>query len=308
MFSFLSLFITRRCTLRCHYCNLPDNKTYVMSGDEWITVIDKLAPHSGFFNLIGGEPTLHPDLPRIITHLNKIKANYCMVTNSTESQDYYRKLIEEAGLKSICVSIDGINSTDKKSTLGRSLAAFIDDELHFSGGRVISSAISNLKNTVEIMDFADRYGFKVALTVLQCSTDEEQMNSNNPLNTDFSKEETVKTLKFIVANYEELPLADPIEYFINSLYFLTFNREWHCAKGLTPAVDCSGELWSCFDFKGKISNYMNSGRYNLLRENFDYKVMHEVIKYECGRCPGCTWNCPYVSEIIADGLIESPFI
>lgn len=70
--SFLWLEITGKCQLSCAHCYAdsgPAGSHGVMGGRDWRRVIDEAAAFGvGMVQFIGGEPTLHPDLPGLIGH------------------------------------------------------------------------------------------------------------------------------------------------------------------------------------------------------------------------------------------------
>jgi MoaA/NifB/PqqE/SkfB family radical SAM enzyme len=70
--SFLSLEITGKCQLACTHCYAESGPTGthgIMTAADWMRVMDEAvelgAWHVGF---VGGEPTLHPDLSRLVDH------------------------------------------------------------------------------------------------------------------------------------------------------------------------------------------------------------------------------------------------
>ncbi|MDE3721861.1 radical SAM protein [Nocardiopsis sp. N85] len=68
----LWLDLTRKCQLECAHCyngSGPDGGHGTMTRDHWFTVVDQAA-NAGveLVQLIGGEPTLHPDAPAIAVH------------------------------------------------------------------------------------------------------------------------------------------------------------------------------------------------------------------------------------------------
>jgi sulfatase maturation enzyme AslB (radical SAM superfamily) len=69
---FLWLEITGRCQLRCRHCysdSGPDQDHGSMTTANWRRVLDEAADLGvGDVQLIGGEPTLHPDLPELVRH------------------------------------------------------------------------------------------------------------------------------------------------------------------------------------------------------------------------------------------------
>lgn len=70
--SFVWLEITGKCQLECIHCYAesgPNNTHGVMSTVDWRRVIDECAGLGvEMVQFIGGEPTLHPDLPDLIEH------------------------------------------------------------------------------------------------------------------------------------------------------------------------------------------------------------------------------------------------
>ena len=309
-FSFMSLFITRKCNLACSYCNLPDPNLYTMDGDEWIKVIDKVAPHTQFFNLIGGEPTMHPDLDIIVEHLNGIDAAYSMVTNSTQSYSYYQYLLIHRRLQSLGVSIDtmdpyGNDSVMRKSKAGIGLIKYIRRETTYNGNLIISAVAKNLVEFKSLVKFAKEHQCQIALALQQSSDDENMLNSNNPDNKLPNESGVTALLKYIIFYYYQLPLLDPSEYFVAMLDRLMRKKGlWHCTKGLTPAIDSNGDLWNCFDYKG-------GNPINVLDDRFPdettFEKMNMIVKHGVKACPGCQWNCPYVSELVADGIVKMDF-
>lgn len=69
---FVWLEITGKCQLSCAHCYAesgPTGTAGTMAGDDWQRVIDQAAALGvRMVQFIGGEPTLHPDLPRLIDH------------------------------------------------------------------------------------------------------------------------------------------------------------------------------------------------------------------------------------------------
>ena len=71
--SFLWLEITRRCNLTCDHCYVSSGPglplTEGMRFEDWCRVMDDArAAGCRRVQFIGGEPTIHPDLPRLLEH------------------------------------------------------------------------------------------------------------------------------------------------------------------------------------------------------------------------------------------------
>ncbi|WP_413100914.1 radical SAM protein [Streptomyces sp. Inha503] len=69
---FAWLEITGKCQLLCEHCypaSGPDGTHGTMRSEDWRRVVDQLAERGvGMVQFIGGEPTLHPDLPTLAGH------------------------------------------------------------------------------------------------------------------------------------------------------------------------------------------------------------------------------------------------
>src|SRR5262245_1402975 len=70
--SFVWLELTGRCQLRCAHCyssSGPHEDHGAMAAADWRRVIDQAAEWAAeMIHFIGGEPTLHPELPNLIRH------------------------------------------------------------------------------------------------------------------------------------------------------------------------------------------------------------------------------------------------
>jgi MoaA/NifB/PqqE/SkfB family radical SAM enzyme len=70
--AFVWLDLTRKCQLNCVHCyngSGADGTHGTMIRDDWIKVLDQCADFGvGSVQLIGGEPTLHPDAAELVRH------------------------------------------------------------------------------------------------------------------------------------------------------------------------------------------------------------------------------------------------
>ena len=119
-----NILLTRRCNLRCHYCNIvrdylskpeeyPDMKYYInneLHYTEWIKIFDALYENNPniFFILYGGEPLLYNDLDKIITHMKNNGYNHTIISNNTKIiREKIKDLIDKVGpLPGFTASVD----------------------------------------------------------------------------------------------------------------------------------------------------------------------------------------------------------
>ncbi|HEX7658804.1 MAG TPA: radical SAM/SPASM domain-containing protein [Pseudonocardiaceae bacterium] len=82
---FLWLEITGHCQLLCEHCYAeggPAGTDGVMTGDDWRRVIDQaVALGVRLIQFIGGEPTMHPELPQLVGYVLRQQVGVEVFTN-----------------------------------------------------------------------------------------------------------------------------------------------------------------------------------------------------------------------------------
>jgi radical SAM protein with 4Fe4S-binding SPASM domain len=131
--TFVQLRLTNLCNLRCRMCGQwgdtgifrgpvgsqgapqagggPRLREVLalerqLSLDEYVRLIDELAPHAPVISLFGGEPLLYPDLVPLVRHVKKRGLTLTMITNGSLLSRCADEIVE-AGIDSIAVSFDG---------------------------------------------------------------------------------------------------------------------------------------------------------------------------------------------------------
>jgi radical SAM protein with 4Fe4S-binding SPASM domain len=85
-----------------------------MTLESWISVIDYLKKlYNPFFVITGGEPTVSDKLIPISAHLNNINSPWGLVTNGFSLSKELLTKLENNGLYSITLSIDGLEDSHK---------------------------------------------------------------------------------------------------------------------------------------------------------------------------------------------------
>jgi cyclic pyranopterin phosphate synthase len=113
----LRLSITDRCNFRCVYCMEPDvrfmDPAHLLSVEEMARLV-RVCASLGVekVRLTGGEPTVHPDLTRIIREVSRAAgpaADVAMTTNGSIMDEASLADWRGAGLRRITVSIDTLD-------------------------------------------------------------------------------------------------------------------------------------------------------------------------------------------------------
>lgn len=110
----LRLSITDRCNFRCVYCMDPDVRftppEALLSVDE-LTLVVRACMALGIerVRLTGGEPTLRPDLPRIIESIASLGVqDLSLTTNGSRASPGALRTWRDAGLRRITFSLDAV--------------------------------------------------------------------------------------------------------------------------------------------------------------------------------------------------------
>lgn len=115
--NYLRISVTDRCNFRCLYCMPPEGLQWLPRADllryeEIAEVVRQLAPLGlKRLRLTGGEPTLRPELPRLVEMLRKIEGveDIALSTNGVQLPTMARDLAN-AGLTRVNISADSLRA------------------------------------------------------------------------------------------------------------------------------------------------------------------------------------------------------
>jgi radical SAM protein with 4Fe4S-binding SPASM domain len=117
------LVMTYACNLKCSFCYAGVEvfgRPKTMSYEEACRSIDFMASIGiTTYTLLGGEPTIHRDLVRIVEYSSRLGVSAWLVTNAVKlaDPDYARSLVE-AGVKGGCISLHGHDATQHDAATG----------------------------------------------------------------------------------------------------------------------------------------------------------------------------------------------
>ena len=142
--------VVRHCNHLCGFCSNPTTP-YVHDFESMRPLVDDFV-RRGYFGVIltGGEPTLHPDLPRITTYARDQGLHVRMITNGHRMADRkFARSMADAGLQLVHISVYSVREKVEaelrgtEGTLPRALAA-IDNAAEFGIEVNINSVINRL--------------------------------------------------------------------------------------------------------------------------------------------------------------------
>jgi radical SAM protein with 4Fe4S-binding SPASM domain len=82
---FVALELTSYCNNRCSGCGnvfAQERSREPLSADEWVQILQQIAPHATRLKLTGGEPTLHPSFERILYAIQRMDMPFALFTNA----------------------------------------------------------------------------------------------------------------------------------------------------------------------------------------------------------------------------------
>jgi cyclic pyranopterin phosphate synthase len=114
---YLRISVTDRCNFRCLYCMPADGlpwlpRAEILSYEEIAAVVAQLAPLGlRRVRLTGGEPTIRPNLDRLIAMLRAIDGveDIALSTNGVRFEEFAR-VFREAGLDRVNISADSLRA------------------------------------------------------------------------------------------------------------------------------------------------------------------------------------------------------
>src|SRR6059058_1332663 len=178
------MVVIRRCNLSCGYCSEYDKSSDPVPVQVLEDRLRKLKELGTFgISLTGGEPTLHPDLPRIIRTCRELRFyRTSMITNGFFLNPKMIETLNQAGLQKMQISIDGVkgNETTQKvlNNLKKRLK-WLRDHARFE---VIISAVIGAcppEEADEVVSFVRQLGFGARVLLVHDSQGQLKLSSED---------------------------------------------------------------------------------------------------------------------------------
>lgn len=119
----VDLVFEYRCNYKCSHCYASDFETTELpplSVTEIFETVDKCCDEGAFhFNIIGGEPTLHKDLFKLIDYINRKPAIMSLATNGSMIDLEYARNLKKNGLDVVLLSLDSLYEEEHDQIRGK---------------------------------------------------------------------------------------------------------------------------------------------------------------------------------------------
>lgn len=285
-FSSTILCLTRSCNLSCKYCVVPTIDTNDADESSLVRAIDIISKHSEFVVILGGEPTISPNIDIVIRRLKRNGTAFTMVSNGIllKQPDVRRRLID-AGLESITVSLDSYKTfstgiIDTISTEFRDVSVNIMYDRRMIGKLlplVTSLSYKGIWSIITAYIFFDdvREHWYYSRSVSECVLPREY--------------EIVvdREMKLIAGKYDTLKIHNSKEYF-EKFTKHAFDMSWHCTEWKVLFVNNDLRIQFCQDLPAKL--------YTIFDLDERLGDMERAWKMDVSLCRGCYINCYFDAE------------
>ena len=181
------LVITRRCNLRCGYCNEFDRISPPVDEGILMERMDKLKALGTFsLELTGGEPLLHPGIFRLLAHAKGLGfVTRWMITNGYLLTREKIEALNSVFLTDMQISVDGVEPNRTTVKVLKPLRKKLEMLSRHARFRVSMSAVIGAappEEVREVIEFAVDHGFRPRVLllhdgsgVLKLSEEEKQL-------------------------------------------------------------------------------------------------------------------------------------
>jgi MoaA/NifB/PqqE/SkfB family radical SAM enzyme len=297
-YQYSSILFTRRCNLRCDYCQVPFAESRDIPLGQWKAIVDEMARFRvPLLAIAGGEPLMRDDLYDLIAHVHQRKIISVLVSNFARIGPKVTRELTRAGLDAL------VGSVHDGHALGRdgSNSAKVVQELAFArtlGIMPIIEFVVTPRNLDQVIpschDILDRGIFfypelvqRVGGSFSTRDHDGEPLDEARTLAV-FRQLVQLKRRRFLVLS--------PYPFLENA--HLYFNGRWRCPadKEKWLYIKNDGTIMVCQEFPTNVSFF----RYRAALVTGEWQTLkREIVR----RCPGCYYNCYYSNSAI--GLLGS---
>lgn len=298
---FGSLFITRKCNLKCPYCKVINFQFKDLNTDQWQQVIDKLYGWGvRVFSLTGGEPLLRDDLHEIIRHISRTrKAVPWLISNF---KNMTRKTIDQLaddGLFFLTASLDSLKQVGVKSD-----GSILDLLVYAKSRGIICSTITVLHqgNIQEIPDIMHKVTARGIIFDLGFYQHVGGMFSPADPSQKVNDLKALETLRKKIRNQKlKTGLVAPSWGFLKTDLQMYREMSWKCPaeRDTYLVVNNDGRLMTCQEYLSDLNV--------LTIEELDDSRWRSAKQETVQKCRGCYYGCYYqkVNILLIDLILDS---
>ncbi len=182
----VQLVVTRKCNLKCAYCNEFDRTSEPVPYETLRERISKIRSLGALaLELSGGEPLLHPGLVDLVGEATRLNfPQRMLISNAILMKDDVIRALNDAGLTHLQVSVDGVKSNASTKKTLDTLRPRLDALSRLAKFQVVMSGVMGTcppEETFEMLDFAEDRGFVPRVLLIHDHTGKLKMSADELL-------------------------------------------------------------------------------------------------------------------------------
>ncbi|NIO20622.1 MAG: radical SAM protein [Candidatus Aenigmarchaeota archaeon] len=314
---FLYLEVTRKCNLKCEFCNIwmvkkkdPKMMNKEMRTDEILNIIgDAKEMGVEVVDIDGGEPLLRKDIYEIISEVEKQGMKAVLATNGTLITEKIAKKLIDSGLASVLVSLDaptserhdkvrGVKGSFRRAVSGIKILRKVGrDKIKIGINSLITRENIDL---VKMAKFAKSIGVDGIRFLPYHLIYPHNIYSLQNKELFIRKEDDIKRLEKEIEDL--LKFIPETGMYTNSAPFLRGISDYFRGKSevgkcyagyLYCDINCYGDLMPCL-IREKTVNVRNSSFKDIWDSEEFEKIRKEISKTACKNC----WHSCYIEPNI----------
>ena len=301
---FLFIEMTNRCNEHCLHCGSSCGESSsegMLTGDEIKAFLKKTASQFDVRDMqlciTGGEPLLRKDFFDIMAYANQLGYGWGMTSNGTLIDEKTAALLKQTGMKTISVSIDGLEETNDwfRQKEGGYKAAVKGIENLVNEGGFAHIQVTTVVHRKNIGELDELYGILKKLNI-----DSWRVINMEPIGRArlypellLTDDDYRKMFSFIKSHYNDLTL--PVTYGCSHFLGTALEREvrkWYflCNAGVyTASVMWNGDITACLDIERRPELVQGNIRTDDFRQVWrDGFKQYRSDMRKCGECAECS--------------------
>ena len=302
---YLFFELTRSCNEKCFHCgsSCAPGLGHGPDVEAFKAVLQDVKEHFDIGKIqlciTGGEPLLYPGFAELLGYANEQGFRWGMTTNATLITEDVAKMLEDTGMGTVSVSIDGLREThDRQRGLNggydkamRGIRNLIDRKAfrHIQVTTVVNHKnIGELDELYQILDELDLDSWRViGIEPMGRALDYPDML--------LTPDDQRYIFNFIRDKREQ---GIPVNYGCSHFLGLEFEREvrdwfFYCGAGThTAAIRINGDITACLDIEDRpefVQGNIAADRFSDVWFN-RFQVYRKPLSSLCEDCQKCEWE------------------
>ena len=294
--------ITRKCNMKCMYCNIQNTDRKDLTLDEWkkaTMIIKELGAKE--IVILGGEPTLYDNIVELVDYIvNKLNMVCSLTTNAFDNFEVAKKLLDR-GLDSLGVSIDNLEIKNSISPLkSKNGLKLIDYLLESCNSPNITNYTvlnkNNVDSIIDLIEYMNKKGISTYVLPFHWGNEGKFDHRKNNNKFAFISDEDIKKYnqtvdKIIIMKKKGYRIKNSIAFLQESKHRIK-KLDWKCSGLSELRIDSDGKLVCCCDKIGNVNN-----KFTIFNIKDNLEEFYKTREMDAEQCNGCLWPSSFEAEL-----------